>query len=452
MDFVPHSKEEILLMLKTIGVDSVEELVEKAVPKDALLNRDLNLPEPLSEMEVSQLIKELSQKNAPQNNYISFLGSGVYNHYIPAVVKSIVEKPEFFTAYTPYQPEVSQGTLATIFEFQTMICELTGMECANASMYDGATATAEAVLMARRISKKKGEGRVIVLEPINPFYLKVIETYLNPHNIRILLCPHDKGIPDLNRFKEILKQFEDIFAAVIPEPSLYGTVYDYRDFIALSKEKDVLSIIVHEPHLLSLLEPPGKLGADICTGEAQPLGNPLNFGGPLLGYLSTKEEFLRQLPGRIVGESIDAEGNRVFVMTLQTREQHIRREKATSNICTNEALCALSATVYMSWYGPEGMKRLSELIFSKTMYAAVELEKYFELPYKKPFFKDFVVRLNKDAKDVVKKGIREKIIAGIPVASIQNNADPRELMISITELSSRENIDRLINFLKSEGR
>jgi glycine dehydrogenase subunit 1 len=452
LDYIPHSREEIIEMLKTVGADSVGELIEKAIPREALLERDLNLPAPLSEQEASLLIEELSQKNAPLNGYASFLGAGVYNHYIPAVVKAVIEKPEFFTAYTPYQPEVSQGTLASIFEFQTMICELTGMDAANASMYDGATATAEAVLMARRISKKKGDGSVIVLEPINPFYLKVLEAYLEPHGIRIVLCPHNRGIPEFNRFKEILDQFEDAFAVVIPEPSFYGTVYDYRDFIALSKEQGVLSIVVHEPHLLSLLEPPGKLGADICTGEAQPLGNPLNFGGPLLGYLATREEFLRQLPGRIVGESVDVEGNRVFVMTLQTREQHIRREKATSNICTNEALCALAATVYMSWFGPEGMKKLSELIFSKTMYAAVELEKHFELPYEKPFFKDFVVKLDRNAEEVVRKGIAEKIIPGLPVASIDSKADPRELMISVTELSSRESIDRLISFLKSEGR
>ncbi len=447
MDFTPHTAEDVESMLKEIGVSSIEELISMSLPERARLKEELKLPSPLSELEAERKLEQLSALNAPENGFISFLGAGVYNHYIPAVVDAVISKPEFFTAYTPYQPEVSQGTLAAIFEFQTMIANLTGLDVANASMYDGATALAEAVLMARRLVSLKTPGSVAVLEPFHPHYKSVLKTYLEPHSIEIVAIKHVDGIPDIESLEQKLEEEQGIFAVVIPQPTFYGTIYDYRDFIRAAKERDIITIVQHDPHLLGIMKSPGELGADIAAGEAQPLGNPLNFGGPLLGYLSCKKEHIRQLPGRIIGETVDVDGNRVFVMTLQTREQHIRRERATSNICTNEALCALAATVYLSWYGKEGFRELAGRIFSVTMHAAESLKKAGEIPYRGPYFKDFVIRLNTDTEEVLKTGIREKIIPGIPLFHLDPNAKRNELLVSVTEKTVADDIEKLVEFL-----
>lgn len=444
MDFTSHTENDIREMLEKIGVKSLEELISSAVPEKARFKGNLNLKPPLSEAEASEELKILSSLNYPDKGFVSFLGAGAYRHFIPSVVDAVVSRPEFFTAYTPYQPEVSQGTLAAIFEFQTIIAELTGMDVANSSMYDGATALAEAVLMARRISKKPFPGKVIVLEPFHPTYLRVLEAYLKPHSIEIAVSNHQFGIPVFNIEENDLK---DAFCLVLQQPTFLGTVYDYSSIIDTAKKEGLISVVVHEPHLLSLIEPPGKLGADICVGEAQPLGNQLNTGGPLLGYLATKSEHLRQMPGRIVGETVDANGNRAFVMTLQTREQHIRRERATSNICTNETLCALAATVYVSWFGPQGLKELSKQILLKTEYTREKLSAVREIPAKGPFFKDIPLRLKTNAQTFVEKALSYGIIAGVPLSKLSNNYSEDLLLISVTELTKKEEIDQLVSIV-----
>lgn len=436
-------------MLEELGLSSVEELIERAVPEKARFRGRLDIGKPLSQLEVIEELRSLSQTCYPEKGFISFLGAGVYDHFIPPVVDHIVLRPEFFTAYTPYQAEASQGTLAAIFEFQTMIAELTGMDVANSSMYDGATALAEAVLMARRISRKPFPGSVAVFEPLHPVYLDVLKTYADPHGIKVVVIDHENGEPGKNLEGYDLRE---CFAIVVQQPSFFGRIHDYRWLIELAKENDAISIVVHEPHLLALLEPPGKLGADICVGEAQPFGNPLNFGGPLLGYFATRKEYLRNVPGRIVGKTVDAEGNRAFVMTLQTREQHIRRERATSNICTNETLCALAATVYLSWYGPHGLKELSEIILSKTNYAREVLKAAGRLPYDGTYFKDILVKLKGNAEDFVKRALEKGIVAGVPLARLSDRYDGSLLLVSITEKTSRENIDYLLEVISELDR
>jgi len=449
VDYIPHSPEEIKSMLEELGIDSLDDLVALAVPEKARTRRKLNLEKPLSEAEVAAHLETLAARNASSKGFLSFAGAGAYHHFVPAVVDAIISRPEFFTAYTPYQPEASQGTLAAIFEFQTIIAELTGFEIANASMYDGPTALAEAVLMARRLSSKPYPGKVLVFEPLHPVYKKVLATYLEPHEIAVQFLSHTRGVPDHLNENKIAP---DCFAAVISQPGFYGTIYDYRDQLKKLIEAGVLTIVVHDPHLLALLEPPGKLGADICVGEAQPLGNHLNFGGPLLGFMATKKEYLRQLPGRLVGETVDADGNRVFVMTLQTREQHIRREKATSNICTNEALCALAATVYASWLGPQGFRELSKQILLKTDYLYEKFEEIRKVHSLKPCFKDVVVELNGNAEELVDKCIKHGVIAGVPLSKLDPELPSNLLMVSVTEVTLKDDIDMLARIIAEEDR
>lgn len=435
-------------MLREIGVDNLDELISKTIPDKARFSGHLSLEKPKSELEVTKELEELSKMNSPEKGLKSFLGAGVYDHFIPSVVDAVTSRPEFFTSYTPYQAEASQGTLAAIFEFQTIIAELTGMDVANASMYDGATALAEAVLMARRLSKSQFPGKVLILEPVHPAYVEVTKSYTEPHGIELVTKNHINGIPTLDE----LPDSSDFFALVIQQPTFFGTIHDYTDIIRKAKESGILTIVVHDPHLLSILEPPGTIGADICVGEAQSFGNPLNFGGPLLGYFATKKEHLRQMPGRIVGETVDADGNRAFVMTLQTREQHIRRERATSNICTNEALCALAATVYASWYGPEGLKELAKTILLKTDYASNLLGNLRSIPFRGPFFKDFVVALKNDAEKVVTDSIEKGVIPGIPLKYILKDADSNLLMVSVTEKNTREDIELLAKIIEEVDR
>lgn len=449
MSFIPHSSEDIRMMLEELGLSSIEELIERAVPEKARFKGKLNIGNPISQFEVLEELKNLSCSSYPEKGFISFLGAGAYDHFIPPLVDHIISRPEFFTAYTPYQAEASQGTLAAIFEFQTMVAELTGMDVANSSMYDGATALAEAVLMARRMSRKPFPGSVSVFEPLHPDYLDVLKTYVEPHGIRVVQIEHENGEPGRN-----LDCFDrkECFAVVVQQPSFFGKIHDYRWIIDLARESEAVSIVVHEPHLLSLIEPPGKLGADICVGEAQPFGNPLNFGGPLLGFFATRKEYLRNVPGRIVGKTVDAEGNRSFVMTLQTREQHIRRERATSNICTNETLCALAATVYLSWFGPKGLKELSETILAKTHYAKEAAKAAGKLCYEGTYFKDILLKLSGSAEKLVKKAIEKKVIAGVPLKALSERFDDRLLLVSITEKTSKENIDYLMELISEIDR
>lgn len=431
MTYSPLTPEDIRSMLGFLNRKSIDELFAGAVPADDLINEPLNLPDPLSEPEMVKLIETLSAQNTGAHTRLSFMGAGAYSHYIPAVVREVVSRPEFFTAYTPYQPEVSQGTLASIFEFQTFIAELTGLDVANASLYDGATALAEAVLMAARL-KPVQNPVVLIHNRIHPWYLDVLKTYAGAQRIRLVFEPDGVNSTEL-------------IAVVAQNPDFYGRINDYTPAIEYARRHDALSVVVHEPHSLGILTPPGSLGADVCVGDATALGNPLSFGGPLLGYMAVRDQYTRQVPGRLIGETVDVEGRRAFVMTLQTREQHIRRERATSNICTNEALCALAATVYLSWLGPEGFTRLARTIFDGTNYAARLFAEKFELPVSGPFFKDFVVRLPGRADEFFFRMFEQhNILPGVPAVWLDPAEDTHNLIVSVTELHTRDDIAELV--------
>jgi glycine dehydrogenase subunit 1 len=355
--YIPHTEEDCREMLETVGVKEMGDLLEM-IPKKYRLSKPLNLPDPLPEPDLIRLIQGL------QSPMLSnFIGAGAYHHFIPAVVSALTSRSEFYTAYTPYQPEISQGTLQAIFEYQTLMCQLTGMEVSNASLYDGASGLAEAVLMVQRITKR---GRVLLSQAIHPEYRKVIQTYIDPDQQDLVLIPYKKeeGRTDEKVLFDLLDG--DVSAVVIQSPNFFGVIEDLHPIGEKVHEAGGLLVVgFTEAIAYGILRPPGAMGADIVAGEGQSLGIPLSYGGPYLGIFATRERFVRGMPGRLVGETVDLEGKRGFVLTLATREQHIRREKATSNICTNEGLCALMATVFLSCLGKEGLRELAMMNLSK---------------------------------------------------------------------------------------
>ncbi len=349
--YLPHTQEEIEEMLKTIGLKGLRDLFE-VIPENCRFSGSLNLPTPLSEPDLREHLRHLQSPL-----YTCFLGGGAYYHFIPSVVSHLISRSEFYTAYTPYQPEISQGTLQAIFEYQTLMCQLTGMEVSNASMYDGASSLAEAVLMAYRITKKK---KVLLSEAIHPEYRKVIQTYLASDQQPIILIPYEREGGRTDEAILFDRLSEDVSAVVIQNPNFFGVIEDLHKIVEKVHQAGALVIIgFSEAIAYGILAPPGTMGADIVAGEGQSLGIPLSYGGPYLGIFTTREKFVRNMPGRLVGETVDLEGKRGFVLTLATREQHIRRERATSNICTNEGLCALMATIFLSSLGREGLKELA---------------------------------------------------------------------------------------------
>jgi glycine dehydrogenase subunit 1 len=370
----------------------------------------------------------------------SFLGAGAYHHFIPSVVLSLVSRSEFYTAYTPYQPEISQGTLQAIFEYQTLMCQLTGMEVSNASLYDGASSLAEAVLMAYRISKKK---KVLLSEAIHPEYRRVIQTYIDPDQQEVVLIPYrkDEGRTDEKILVNLLN--EDVGAVVIQSPNFFGVIEDLHSIGERIHDAGGLMIVgFSEAVSYGILQPPGAMGADIVAGEGQSLGIPVSYGGPYLGIFATQERFVRNMPGRLVGETVDLEGKRGFVLTLATREQHIRREKATSNICTNEGLCALMATVYLSCLGKEGLKELAMMNLSKAEYAKKVISRIhgYKLNFAAPTFNEFVLEVEKEPEKVLEKLKKENILGGLPLAKFYPELD-RHLLITVTEINKKEEID-----------
>lgn len=443
MPYLPHGNDDIKQMLKKIGVDRFEDLL-KNIPEVLKGNVSLDLPGALSELEIQQEMQSLLKKNTACHQTVSFLGAGAYDHFIPKVVDFIISRPEFATAYTPYQAEVSQGTLQAMYEFQSLICELTGMDVSNASMYDGATAMAEAVLMAKSIKRKKNE--VIVSGAIHPLYRMTLETYAESLNMEIVDCPVKNDVTD----KEALTGlFNDNTAAVIVQsPNFFGAIEDTQYFSDTAHEKDALFIQGVDPISLALLKTPGEVDADITFGEGQSLGNHLNFGGPYLGLFAAKQEYVRKMPGRIAGMTEDVDGNRGYVLTLQTREQHIRREKATSNICSNEALCALAATVYLALMGRSGLEQVAELSLQKAHYLQ---EKIYELPgYRAtndaPFFKEFVIGTPIPAKEIIKKALDKAIYAGVDLGTYFPERK-NQLLIAVTEKRTKEEMDDFVKFL-----
>jgi glycine dehydrogenase subunit 1 len=442
--YIPNSPEERAEMLEAIGLQSAEQLFE-SIPPELRLQRPLNTPRALSEIELLDKFEQMGQRNAAARR-ISFLGAGAYSHYIPTIVDHIISRSEFFTAYTPYQPEISQGTLQTIFEFQTLVCQLTGMEVANASMYDGSTALAEAVLMAERVTRR---SKAIASTSVHPQYLEVVTTYLQHAGIHLELTGCDEKTGQSGA--ALAAAVDDQTAAVVVQsPNFFGCIEDVKALADAAHAKGALLIVaITEAMSLGLLKSPGACGADIVVAEGQSFGVPLSFGGPYVGLFATRDKYARQIPGRLVGEAYDKNGRRGFVLTLATREQHIRREKATSNICTNEGLIALVATVYMETMGRRGIQEAARQCVQKAAYAAKRIASVngFSLPFTAPFFNEFVVRGPFDSGELLSRLAREKAIEGGIALSRFAPDRSRDFLVCVTETNTREQIDTLVSAL-----
>ncbi len=432
-------------MLHSVGLTSMEQLFD-SIPADVLLRRPLDTPAALSEIEILARFGSLAARNTAATRP-SFLGAGAYSHYAPTIIDHLLSRSEFFTAYTPYQPEISQGTLQAIFEFQTLVCQLTGMDVANASMYDGSTSLAEAVLMAERITRR---SRVIVSEAVHPEYLQVVETYVRHAGIELQHARFD-DTSGRTVIAEAGALNETVAAVVVQSPNFFGCVEDLRVLADQVHAAGALLIVaITESMSLGLLQTPGACGADIVLAEGQSFGVPLSFGGPYLGMFATREKYARQLPGRLVGVAADKQGRRGFVLTLATREQHIRREKATSNICTNEGLIALAATIYMETMGKRGMQEAAMQCAQKAAYAARRIAALegFSLPFSAPRFNEFVVRAPIAADAVLKRLAGERNITGGLALSRYFANRPNDFLVCVTETNPRKEIDALIDGLK----
>jgi glycine dehydrogenase subunit 1 len=446
MTYIPISPSERDAMLAAIGVKTLDELFD-AVPKKHRFPK-LDLPPALSEMEASALLNEIAQSNENvREHVISFLGAGAYNHYIPAVVDHILRRGEFYTAYTPYQPEISQGTLQSIFEYQSLISALTGMEVSNASHYDGATAAAEAVNLA--YAQFRGKRTKIVVSPtLNPQYREVIRTYSQGMDLE---QAGDDPQADLESGPEALAGLidENTMLVIVQYPDFFGRIYDYTRLIEAAHAKGSLICIVANPTALVMLKTPGEMGADVVVGEAQPFGIPLWYGGPYLGFFTTRKSFIHKMAGRLVGETIDTRGQRAYVLTLTAREQHIKRERATSNICTNQGLLALAAAVYMSVLGKRGLQEVANLCYQKAHYAAQQLSqiKGFGLCFTEPFFHEFALCCPKPVAEINEHLLEHGILGGFDLGS-EYPALKDHMLIAVTEMNSREEIDALVEALK----
>lgn len=443
--FIPHTDQEREEMLLAIGLERLDQMFT-AVPEQVRFPK-LNLPRGLTEMEAAAEMELLAGENESTRDLICFLGAGAYNHYIPAVVDSILRRGEFYTAYTPYQPEISQGTLQAIFDYQSLIAALTGMDVSNASHYDGATAAAEAVTMALAVFRDK--RKKIVLSPsLHPQYRQVIRTY-NPG--KELTLVGDEPGADLNAGPESLIPFLDQNTAlvIVQYPDFLGRVYDYAKLAEAVHRAGALLAVSVNPLSLGLLTPPGEFGADIVTGEGQPLGIPLSFGGPYLGIFATKKEYVRKMAGRLVGESVDNRGQRAYVLTLTSREQHIRREKATSNICTNQGLIALGASVYMSALGKHGLRQVAELCYHKAHYAAEQIASLpgYRLWSADPFFNEFVLQCPRPVAQINDYLLEEGILGGYDLSQDYPEME-NCMLLAVTELNTREQIDLLVEILE----
>jgi len=443
--YIPNSPEERAGMLRQIGLESPEELFQ-SIPAELRLSNALQTPDALSEIELLRNFENLAAQNIAAQR-ACFLGAGAYSHYIPTVVDHILSRSEFFTAYTPYQPEISQGTLQVIFEFQTLVCQLTGMEVANASMYDGSTALAEAVLMAERVTKR---SKVIVAGAIHPEYLEVVHTYVQHAGIKLQPTAFDPDSGQVNSGD--LRLDENAAALVVQSPNFFGCIEDVTALSNAAHRAGALLIaVITEPISLGLLKSPGACGADIVVAEGQSFGVPLSFGGPYVGLFATQEKFARQMPGRLVGEAFDKQGRRGFVLTLATREQHIRREKATSNICTNEGLIALAATVYLETMGRRGLQEVAAQCAQKTAYAARRIAEIegFSLPFSAPRFNEFVARAPIAAVELLSRLAKNKQLTGGLALSRYFKDRPNDFLVCVTETNSRKDIDALVDGLGS---
>ncbi len=434
--FCATSEQDQEIMFKVLGINNFDDLFE-AIP-DELKSETFNVPEGLSEMEMMQHIRQIASKNS--TDLVNFCGAGFYDHYIPSAVDALSSRGEFYTAYTPYQPEASQGTLQAAFEYQTAICRLTDMEVANASLFDGGTAIFEAIMMALRQTRRK---KVLVDEGVNPIYRKMLRCYMQNLSFEYEEVALSKdGIADRAAYIDILD--DSVGAVVLQNPNFFGCLDNFTELVDSIHAVKALAIMSVYPIALSQIETPGSMGADIVTGEGQSLGLPLNFGGPYLGFMAVQKKLVRKMPGRIVGETVDAQGRRGYVLTLQAREQHIRREKATSNICSNVQLCALRAIIYLSLIGKEGFRDLGQQCMDRANYAWDKLTAIdgIEPVFDRPFFNEFAIRLPKSASDVISDLIPQGIVAGFPVGHYYENMED-VLLLSFTEMRTKEEIDIL---------
>lgn len=446
MRYLPHTVQDRQKMLSMLGMNSVEELFSE-VPEKVRLKKPLDIPQALSELELWQHMQELSKANDSLQDLTCFLGGGCYDHFIPSVVDHVISRGEFFTAYTPYQAEISQGTLQSIYEFQTMIAELTGMDIANASMYDGATALAEGALMAVSSSKKR--SKVVVSSGISPLYRQVLDTYLRGRaNIELRDVPFSDGTTDL---KKLEQEVDDQTAAVLlQQPNFLGCVEQAEAIANIAHSKGAKLVVCADPISLGVMKAPGEYGADIVVGEGQSLGNAPCWGGPGLGLFAVREEFMRSMPGRIVGATVDAEGKRGFTLTLQTREQHIRRERATSNICSNQALNALAASVYLATMGKQGISEVAGLCLQKAHYAQEKITGIpgFSPAFSAPFFKEFAVKCPVPAGEINKALLDKGILAGIDLGTFYPEMK-NCLLIAVTEKRTKQQIDAFAKSLEA---
>ncbi|MCJ7806420.1 MAG: aminomethyl-transferring glycine dehydrogenase subunit GcvPA [Clostridia bacterium] len=441
--YLPLTDQDRREMLAAIGVGSVEDLFSD-IPAAVRLKNNLNLPPAMSESEVIGHLNNLAAKNRHFQNSVSFLGAGIYDHYIPSIIKHVTGRSEFYTAYTPYQPEVSQGVLQAIFEYQTMICQLTGMDVSNASMYDGGTAVAEGAIMGCGATRR---SKVIVSRSVNPYYRAVLRSYFHSRGFALEEIPLKVGHTDRAALEKTLA--DDVATVVLQQPNFFGLVEDMEGVADLIHGHKAVFVVSADPISLPLLQTPAEYGADIVVGEGQGLGVAASFGGPVLGIIAARDKFVRQMPGRIAGETVDSEGNRGFVLTLQTREQHIRREKAASNICSNEALIALAASVYMAAMGPQGMREVAGQCLQKAAYAREKITALdgYATVFPGINFKEFAVTVPGDPAELNRKLIEKNILGGVDLAVFYPELK-NTMLFAVTEKRTREEIDTLVRELE----
>jgi len=441
MSYIPHTDAERQQMLAAIGVSTIEDLFD-AVPASHRFPK-LDLPEPMAEMDVLVEMQTLAEANSHAGDYALFRGAGAYHHYIPAVVNHILMRGEYYTAYTPYQPEMSQGTLQAIFEYQSMIAQLTGMDAANASHYDGATSLAEAVTVALEVSRRK-RTKIVLSPALHPMYRAVTRTYHQGNNVQFV------GDEQPRTAAQLVDLIDEATAMVaVGYPNFFGQIEPLQPVIERAHQVGALAVVVANPMMLALYKAPGELGADIVVGEGQPLGIPLSFGGPYLGYFTTRKQYVHKMAGRLVGETVDQRGQRAYVLTLTAREQHIKRERATSNICTNQGLMALAAAVYLSLLGKQGLRQVAELCYHKAHYAADQISELpgYSVQQRLPFFKEFVVKCPKPVKDINAFLFEEyNIIGGYDLSQDYPDRE-NEMLIAVTETNTRAEIDDLVEAL-----
>ncbi|MDE8671927.1 MULTISPECIES: aminomethyl-transferring glycine dehydrogenase subunit GcvPA [Priestia] len=439
--YLPMTEQDQQQMLAAIGVSSVDDLFSD-IPQRVRFQGEYNIKKAASEPQLLKELNNMAAKNAHLKDYASFLGAGVYDHYMPVIVDHVISRSEFYTAYTPYQPEISQGELQAIFEFQTMICELTGMDVANSSMYDGGTALAEAAMLSAGQTKKK---KVLVSAAVHPESKDVLKTYAKGQYIEVVEIPAADGVTDMIALEK--EMGSDVAAVIVQYPNFYGQIEPLKEIEEITHQEKCMFVVSSNPLSLGLLTPPGEFGADIVIGDAQPFGIPSQFGGPHCGYFATTSKLMRKIPGRLVGQTVDENGKRGFVLTLQAREQHIRRDKATSNICSNQALNALAASVAMTALGKQGVKEMALQNLSKTHYAYEALKaKGVNVAFEGPFFNELVVKLPVSVAEANNHLLASKIIGGYDL-SRDNQALENHMLLAFTELRTKEEIDQLVNEL-----